>query len=83
MGTVHRNGTPPKKFPWKKVQVYGDWEFNEELIVKWARENLSAHMQYDFVVFQGPERFSKKTIELTTWFQSKLDAEKFQKVWMK
>jgi hypothetical protein len=82
MGTVHRNGTPPKRLPWKKVQQYSDFEFNEALIEKWAREHLEGHMQYDCVAFQGSGKYAK-TITFTAWFQTKIDAERFQKQWMK
>ena len=83
MGTVHRNGTPPKRLPWKKVQSYTDMEFNEELIAKWAREHLEGHMQYDFTVFNGSKGKLNRDVEFTAWFQTKIDAEKFQKQWMK
>lgn len=83
MGTVHRNGTPPKRLLFKKVQVYTDMEFNEELIAKWAREHLEGHMQYDFIVFNGTKGKLNKSVEYTAWFQTKIDAERFQKAWMK
>ena len=83
MGTVHRNGTPPKRLLFKKVQTYGDMEFNEELIAKWAREHLEGHMQYDFIVFNGNKGKLNRSIEFTAWFQTKIDAERFQKAWMK
>lgn len=83
MGTVHRNGTPPKRLLFKKVQTYSDMEFNEELIAKWAREHLTAHMQYDYTVFNGDKGKLNRTVEYTAWFQNKTDAERFQKQWMK
>jgi hypothetical protein len=83
MGTVHRNGIPPKRLPFKKVQTYSDMEFNEELITKWAREQLENHMQYDIVVFNGTKGKLNRSIEFTAWFQTKIDAERFQKKWMK
>lgn len=81
MGTVHRNGAPPKRLLFKKVISFSDMRFNEDTICKWAREHLTHHMQYDFVVFNGSKGKLNRTIELTAWFQTKADAEMFELAW--
>lgn len=83
MGTVHRNGIPPKRLLWKKVQNFSDMQFNEDAITDWAREALDHHMQYNIVVFNGSKGKLNRTVEFTAWFQTKDDAERFQEKWMK
>lgn len=82
MGTVHRNGQPPKRLPYKMVQSFSDMNFNEEIIAKWAREHLDGHMQYDFVKFNGSKGKLNRDIEFTAWFGTKADAERFRIAWM-
>lgn len=81
MGTVHRNGIPPKRLPFKKVMTFSDMKFNEETICKWAREHLENHMQYDFTVFNGTKGKLNRSIEFTAWFQTKTDADRFENGW--
>lgn len=82
MGTVHRNGTPPKRLLFKKITTFSDMQFNEDVISKWAREHLDGHMQYDFILFNGTKGRLNRNVEYTAWFQTKIDAERFQKAWM-
>lgn len=82
MGNVHRNGTPPKRLLFKKVVSFSDMNFNEDIIVKWARENLGNHMQYDFVKFNGTKGKLNCDIEFTAWFETKTDAERFARAWL-
>lgn len=82
MGTVYRNGQPPKNMPFKIIQEYSDYEFSEELITNWARQQCSGHVQYDFIIFNHDKMFKAKTIQLTLWFQRKADAELFRQNWM-
>lgn len=82
MGTVHRNGLPPKRLQFKQTRTFSDMEFNEELILKWCRETLVNHMQYDFTVFNGDKGKLNRKIEFVAWFQTKTDAERFRQQWM-
>jgi len=82
MGVVFRNGIPPKRLHFKMTRVFSDLEFNEDLITKWSREHLSSPMQYDFTIFNGDKGKLNRTIELTVWFQTKTDADRFRKQWM-
>ena len=82
MATAHRNGIPPKKLHFKQVVSFSDMDFNEDVILKWCRECLSGHMQYDYVVFNGDKGKLNRTIEMTAWFQNKTDADRFRKQWM-
>lgn len=83
MGTVHRDGKPPKRMLFKKVLSFTDMEFNEDIITKWAREHLEGHMQYDFIVFNGSKGKLNRNIEFTAWFLTKTDAERFERAWFK
>lgn len=82
MGTVHRNGIPPKKLFYKKVVSFSDMTFNEDLIVKWASEHLTGHMQYDYIEFNGSKGKLNQDVELTAWFQNKADSERFYRQWI-
>lgn len=82
MGTVHRNGIPPKRFQHKLVLSYPDFEWNEDRLIQWAKECCAGAVQYDAILFQGPDRFSKKTIDVTVWFEKKRDAMLFKLTWM-
>lgn len=82
MGTVHRNGLPPKKLHFKQNRIFKDMEFHEELILKWCRETLLSHMQYDYTVFNGSKGKLNRTIDFVAWFQTKTDAERFRQQWM-
>ena len=81
MGTVHRDGKPPKRLLFKKVITFSDMNFNEDIICKWAREHLVNHMQYDIVVFNGSKGKLNRSVELTAWFMTKSDAEMFERAW--
>lgn len=81
MGTVHRNGHPPKRFQKKFLLSMPDHEWFEDKLIQWAKENCSGYVQYDVIVFQGPQRHSAKTIEVTVWFEKKKDAMLFKLSW--
>jgi len=83
MASVHRNGLPPKKLLHRKTISFMDFQFNEEAICQWARENLEHPMQYDFVVFNGSKGRLNQSITLKVWFQTKHDADTFEKRWIK
>jgi hypothetical protein len=82
MGSVYRNGKPPKKLLHKRVTWFSDMDFKEDNIVAWAKQSLAHLMQYDFVKFNGTKGKLNRSIELTAWFQTKGDAEAFEKEWM-
>jgi len=81
MGTVHRNGTPPKHMPHKRIKEFERGVFDEEFIVHWCREHLKGPMQYRVVEFQ-PERIGiGRSYEVTAWFKNHDDAEAFENQW--
>lgn len=82
MGSVHRNGKPPKRFQHKVVFSVPDYEWYEDSLVKWAKESAEGAVQYEHVMFQGSEKLSKRTVEVTVWFQKKKDAMLFKLSWL-
>jgi hypothetical protein len=82
MGKVHRNGIPPKRFQQKMTQSMSDFDWYEDRFLAWAKESCVGSVQYDVVVFQGPNRMSPKTVELIVWFEKKKDAMMFKLGWM-
>lgn len=81
MATIHRNGIPPKRLPYKVVISFTDMEFNEAYVVQWCKDNLLKAAQYDFTKFNGSKGKLNRSIELTVWFQSKKDAKMFEEAW--
>lgn len=81
MGSVYRNGNPPKGYHHKIIKNFEDWNFSEEQVANWMRINCTGNVQYDVIVFQGSEKFRRKTFELTVWFQKAQDSKAFQEKW--
>lgn len=82
MGTVHRNSLPPKNLRHHYVLRFPDYEFNEDHLINWAKTYCQGHMQYDFIRFEGPNRFAKVSIDLKVWFEKKQDAVLFREHWI-
>lgn len=82
MGTVHRNGMPPKGMPHKRVKEFPRGAYDEQVITDWCRANLRGPMQYCVVEFQPARLASGRSYQFTAWFKYKEDSKAFAAQWI-